>query len=193
MIKLLCFFPILCASIAITPHASPSPIVSVKAHPVYKTNKNVLTSTASVIKTIDSTPIENVKLYTKNKTFVKQNNTSILQNKTSVLQNKTFVKQNNTNVSQVQEKTTHYPKNNIKKQSYSIMIMKICIIIFVILIVMNLYYKLKKIVKPTKNQYLPYNVIDKKPIIHVTRNEFNPYNRDNEQCYKRLSGNNSPV
>ena len=185
MIKLLCFFPILCASIAITPHASPSPIVSVKAHPVYKANKNVLTSTASVIKTIDSTPIENVKSYVKNKTVVTQN--------------KTIVKQNNTNVSQlqnktiVQEKTTHDPKNHVKKRSYLNIIMKICMFAFVIFIVIYFYYKLKKVGKPKKNQYLPLNVIDNRPVIHVTRNDFNPYNRDNEQCYKRLSGNNSPV
>ena len=64
---------------------------------------------------------------------------------------------------------------------------------FVIFIVIYFYYKLKKVGKPKKNQYLPLNVIDNRPVIHVTRNDFNPYNRDNEQCYKRLSGNNSPV
>lgn len=179
MIKLLCLFPILCASISITPHASPSPIVSVKAHPIYsprKYIKQILTSTATVGKTT-----ENVnKLYVKNKTNILSNNTNVshLDNKINVSDDKI---------------TQHKENKPIKKQSHLAIFIKMCIFVFVILIIMNLYYKLKQIKKPIKNQYLPLNVIDSRPIIHVSRNEFNPYNRDNEQCYKRLSGNNSPV
>jgi hypothetical protein len=187
MIKLLCLFPILCASISITPHVSPSPIVSAKAHPIYsprKYNKQILTSTATIgktIKNIDTTPIENVnKLNVKNKTNVLPNKTNI-----SRLDNKTNVSHD--------EITQHKEDKPIKKQSYLVIFIKICILAFVILTLVNLYYKLMQIKKPIKNQYLPLNVVDTRPIIHVTRNDFNPYNRDNEQCYRRLSGNNSPV
>ena len=187
MIKLLCLFPILCASISIATHSSVSPTVSVNAQP-RKYIKQILTSTATVGKTtknIDTIPIENLnKLYLKNKTDILLN-ISDLPNNTNVLPN-------NTNVSP--DKITHHKENKpIKKQSYLVTILKICIFVFVILIIINLYYKFKKIKKPMKNQYLPLNVVDSRPIIHVSRTEFNPYNRDNEQCYRRLSGNNSPV
>jgi hypothetical protein len=194
MIKLLCLFPILCASISIATHSSVSPTVSVNAQP-RKYIKQILTSTATVGKTtknIDTTPIENLnKLYLINKTDILLN-ISDLPNNTNVLPNKTIVLPNNTNV--LPDKITHHKENKpIKKQSYLVTILKICIFVFVILIIINLYYKLKKIKKPMKNQYLPLNVVDSRPVIHVSRTEFNPYNRDNEQCYKRLSGNNSPV
>jgi hypothetical protein len=188
MINLLSLLAILssCFAASVTPHASPSTIVSVKAHPIYspRTIKKIITMTANVVNTNS----------TYNKTNVLPNKTNILVNKTNTLINTTNVLVNKTNVLINNTKVDYDTiSRNVTTRTYLNIFINMCIIIFLGCIGRYVYYKIKNIKKPIKNQYLPLNVIDGRPIIQVSRNEFNPYNRDNEHCYKRLSGNNSPV
>ena len=122
----------------------------------------------SLNKTIKNilTSTATVRNIIKNMTVEQKKNDSVLQNKTNV----------------------RLSSNSTLEKIKISTILKLSVIGFVLFISISLYFKLKNILKPIPKQYLPHTAIDKKPII-----DFNPYNRDNEKCYKRLPGSNSPV
>lgn len=103
----------------------------------------------------------------------------------NVTQNMTYITKNETDIPTISEnnKLGSNKNTNPRKKNN---ILKYIVLILIISILINFYYKCTK-----RNKTKP--IIDPKPSINTKLS--NVYDRDErgETCYKRLSGSNSPV